>query len=176
MKAKKQQLIEGKFQHVFYSPKGQVEGLLMDVEGESVQVIFDRHDSKSPALFLSLKKGQLLALKASAKALAPKGVRAHLVYSFIRLFSVDGHKPTKQIPAKSVASSGLVTYFNYARHDAANGVVLDTGDFIHIKPKRFSQFSFKVGQRLKATGVIHQLSSGTGRVMKPVQINGQNLA
>ena len=175
MKAKKQQLLEGKFQHVFYSPKGQVEGLMLDVDGEVIQVIFEHHDKDSAKHFLSLKQGQVLVIKATTKALAPKGVRAHLVYTFIHLDSIDGHKPTKHIGAKNAASSGVVAYFNYARHGAANGVVLDTGDFIHVKPEGFSRFTLKVGDRVSAAGAIHQLLSGTRRVVDAVRINGKNV-
>jgi hypothetical protein len=175
VKEKNQQLIEGKFQHVFYSPEGQVEGLLLDVEGESVQIVVDRHDKDAPDAFLSLKQEQLLVVKATTKSPSPKGARAHLVYNFIKLVSVEGRKPRKRTSVDTIVCSGKVAYFNYARHGEANGVVLDSGDFIHMKPGGFSRFSLKVGDKVRAAGAIHQLLTGAGRIVDAARVNGKNV-
>lgn len=175
MKAKKQQTIEGRFQHVFYSPKGRIDGILIDVDGESVQIVFDRHDNDSANAFLSLKQGKSLVVKATTKSPSPKGERAHLIYNFIQLVSIEGRKPSKRKSANNVASSGLVVYFNYARHGEANGVVLDSGDFIHMKPEQFSRLTLKVGDKVRADGIAHRLLFGTGRVLEATRVNGKNI-
>ena len=47
---------------------------------------------------------------------------------------------------------GVVTRLNYARHGEANGVVLDGGDFLHLKPDGMKRVELKVGQPIKAHG------------------------
>jgi len=175
MKSTKQQSIEGKFQHVFYSPKGKIDGMLMDVEGEAVQVVFDRHDNDSPNAFLSFKPGKLMVVKVTTKSPAIKGVRAHLIYKFIQLVSVAGRKPDKHKSANNGACSGNVAYFNYARHGEANGMVLDSGDFIHLNPAAFSMLSLKVGDKVRANGKAHGLHSGTGMILQATRLNGKNV-
>jgi len=175
VKEKNQQIIEGRFQHVFYSPRGQIEGILIDVDGESIQLVFGRHDNNAPSQFRSLKPGKMLVVNASTKGPSPKGARAHCVYRFKKLVSIEGRKPGKRKPIKSEISAGKIAYFNYARHGEANGVVLDTGDFIHMRPKGFSQFNLKVGDKVRSDGEIHQLIAGSGRVVAAMRVNGKNV-
>lgn len=89
------QIVEGLFQHVVYSPKGGIEGVLISLDDKPVQIVFERHDETTPEHFLQLKAGQSLAIEAVLQGESPKGPGEHPVYAFIRLKSVDGKKPAK---------------------------------------------------------------------------------
>ena len=51
-----------------------------------------------------------------------------------------------------VSVAGVVARFNYARHGEANGVVLEDGDFIHLKPGGMKKLGLHVGQHIAAKG------------------------
>lgn len=55
--------VEGRFQHLLYSPKGGIEGLLIDTEGIATQFVVDPHDCASVALLLSLRRDQALVVE-----------------------------------------------------------------------------------------------------------------
>lgn len=124
--------IEGRFVHLVYSPKGGIEGVLLGTDDGPVQIVF-HHDERPQQQFEALSPGQALVVEGAVQGPSPKGGGEHPVIAFARLKSIDGMKPAKP-RSRGAAYSGLVERFNYARHGAANGVVLDTGDFIHTKP------------------------------------------
>ncbi|WP_256220106.1 MULTISPECIES: hypothetical protein [unclassified Variovorax] len=62
---------------------------------------------------------------------------------------------------------------NYARHGEANGVVLDTGDFVHTRPDGFERLGLKIGDEVRAEGRAQPLATGEGRVIEAVRVNGR---
>ncbi len=115
-----------------------------------------------------------MVLEGTVAEPSPKGKPPHEVYQLERLVSVDG-KPAA--PAHEPAEvSGTVVRFNYARHGAPNGVVLDTGDFVHTKPDGLERLGLKVGDAVKAEGDVRTLAAGSGRVVEARTVNGQPVA
>lgn len=165
--------VEGRFQHLIYSPKGHIEGVLIDTDGVLTQFVFDRHDEDAAAAFAGLKSGQALVIEGIEEGPSPKGDAEHTVYRFERLASVDGKVPRQVDTAGSI--DGKVVRFNYARHGQANGVVLDTGDFVHTKPAGLARLALKVGDKVRAEGRSQPLATGQGRVVEAVRVNGQAL-
>lgn len=163
--------VEGRFQHLIYSPKGRIEGVLIDTDGVPTQFVFERHDEDAAAAFAGLKSGQALVLEGIEEGSSPKGDAEHTVYRFERLASVDGKAPRQVDTAGSI--DGKVVRFNYARHGEANGVVLDTGDFVHTKPDGLARLALKVGDKVRAEGRTQPLATGNGRVVEAVRVNGQ---
>jgi len=43
----RQSSVQGQFQHLIYSPRGEIEGVLLQVEGRPLQIVFQRHDAES---------------------------------------------------------------------------------------------------------------------------------
>ncbi len=156
MASKPGKSIIGKFAHLVYSPKGAVEGVLLDVGRKPAQIVFEKCDEQSARAFEDLKKGQKVVLKAKRLGPSPKGEAEHPVFSYIRLVSVDGIKPTARKRAKGTTFSGTVVRFNYARHGARNGVVLDTGDFVHTRPEGLVGLKIKLGDKVSADGDTHR--------------------
>ena len=166
--------VEGQFQHLVYSPKGTIEGLLIETDGAPAQFVCDGHDPAATAGLADLKPGQAVVLEGTVAEPSPKGEPAHEVYQLERLVSVDG-KPAA--PARTPADvSGTVVRFNYARHGAPNGVVLDSGDFVHTRPDGLERLGLQVGDTVKAEGDVRPLAAGTGRVVEARTVNGRPVA
>ena len=165
--------VEGRFQHVIYSPKGTVEGMLIDTNDVLTQFVVDGHDAASAALLGTLRTGQRLVVEGTETAPSPKGDAAHTVYRFERLASVDGREPVSS-PASTV-SEGRVVRLNYARHGEANGVVLDNGDFVHTRPDGFAALGLRLGDDVLVEGDMHPLADGSGRVVEARLVNGRSI-
>jgi hypothetical protein len=169
--------VEGRLTQLIYSPKGAVEGLLIDSDGIATQFVVDRDDDKQVAAVLAmrLRPGQHLVLEGVEQGASPKGEAEHTVYALERVVSVDGEAPGPAKP-RSDAVQGKVVRFNYARHGAANGVVLDTGDFVHTRPEGLARLGLKIGDRVKAEGETRPLATGDGRVVEATSVNGKPVA
>ena len=165
--------VEGRFQHLIHSPKGAVEGVMIDSDGAPAQFVVDAHDHAWVTPLSALQAGQALVLEGVLAPPSPKGEPAHEVYQLERLVSVDGEPLPHAHPADHV--SGTVARMNYARHGAPNGVVLDTGDFVHMKPDGFEQLDLKIGDHVRAEGPTRPLAGGGGRVVEAHAVNGRRL-
>lgn len=161
--------VEGHVQHLIYSPKGTIEGLMIDSEGAPAQFVVDAHDVAAIHSLSSLQAGQAVVIEGTVAPPSPKGDAAHEVYHWERLVSVDGHDASEPPPRHTL--SGTVARLNYARHGAPNGVVLDTGDFIHTKPDGFDHLGLTVGDAVRAEGPTRPLAGGPAQVMEAHVVN-----
>ena len=92
------------------------------------------------------------------------------MYDFGRLVSVDGRKQPKAAADGGPAVRGTVVRFKYARHGAANGVVLDSGDFIHLKPEGMARAGLRIGDAVQAEGDVRPLATGSGQVIEAAKV------
>ena len=175
MAAKHDESIDGTFRHVIFSPKGGIEGALVDAGGQPVQIVFDHQDEATPVAFGDLKPGQKVVVEGTAKGPSEKGKAEHPVFGFVRLVSIDGRKPAPRKAAADPAYSGVVVRFNFARHGAANGVVLDTGDFVHTKPEGLGRLKLKIGDKVRVDGDARVLVTGSGRAIEAASVNGKRV-
>ena len=166
--------VQGRFQHLIYSPKGAIEGVLISTDGVPTQFVTDPHDAAVAAQLADLRAGQTLVIEGTEQGPSPKGEADHSVYAFERLASVDGKAPTTNRAARD--ASGIVVRFNYAKHGAANGVVLDSGDFVHTRPDGLDKLGLKIGDKVEAEGAAMPLVTGTGRVIEALSVNGKRVA
>ncbi len=60
-------------------------------------------------------------------------------------------------------------------HGQPNGVILETGEFIHLRPHGMTEAKLKVGSRVNAVGEIKMTVLGT-RLLEARQINRIDLA
>lgn len=163
--------VEGQFQHLIYSPKGSIEGVLIDTGGIPTQFVMDPRSHTILELFGKLRTGQMIVIEGSEAEPSGKGESPHSIYDFKCLVSVDG-KALKAPPSQG-HSAGTVVRFNYAKHGAANGVVLDNGDFIHTRPDGLARLGLKVGDKVDAVGEQRELVTATGRVIEAQRVNGK---
>lgn len=163
--------VEGNFQQLVFSPKGAIEGLLIDTDGVPTQFVCDPQDPVVAEHLAGLRDGQALVIEGTEAGPSPKGEAEHTVYRLERLVSVDG-KPAKP-PTDHKAAVGTVVRFNYAKHGAPNGVVLDNGDFVHTKPDGMVRLGLKIGDKVRAEGDARPLVTGHGRVVEARSVNGE---
>ena len=162
--------LTGTFIQIIHSPKGGVEGLLLEVEGQSVQFVLAKDDEAGAALVSSIKPGMSVTIAGAAMPPSSKGDGVHPVHALDKITAIDGKAPKKTAPAAS-GYSGKIVRFNYARHGAPNGFVLDTGDFIHVKPEGFAKLGLKLGEVVSAEGDAHFLSTGGGWAVEATRVN-----
>lgn len=174
MKTSSPARLEGKFLHPIYAPHGEIEGVMIASRVGPVQVVFERHDEDPALIFQGLTLGQVVVIDSRPKPPSPKGEAEHPVHVFISLVSVDGAPtPQRQFPPEGPAYRGNVVRLNYARHGERNGVVLDSGDFIHTKPQGMAQLDLKPGDRVEADGDATRLADDTGWAVEATVVNGR---
>ncbi|APW37962.1 hypothetical protein RD110_12805 [Rhodoferax koreense] len=163
--------IEGQFTQLIYSPKGGIEGLLIDTDGTPTQFVTDPQDASVGEMLRALQPGQQLRIEGAEEGPSPKGESAHFVYRLARVAAIDGVEPT---PAVAHAKAkGRVLRFNYAKHGEPNGVVLDNGDFVHTRPDGLAALGLQIGDQVVAEGPARPLATGEGRVIEAHSVNGQ---
>jgi hypothetical protein len=160
-KHRDRQTVTGGVRDFNLSPKGAYEGVLIDTAGGVVQVNFP--PAPAPP---GMTPGQPVTVVVEPDHHAhdhPPG--DHPVHSLVVVLGREGEEDV----AGRVA--GTVVRLNYARHGEANGVVLDTGDFIHLKPDGMRRAGLVVGQRIEAEGEARPAANG-GRVVEATVVNG----
>jgi len=112
------------------SPKGEVEGVLIETARGLVQLNLPKHADDNAAR--GLKVGAKVDLEAERE-------------------DEDGEHPVYRATAGSDAN-GKVVRLNYARHGEVNGYHLDDGIFVHTKPDGAKRYKVKVGDQITAAG------------------------
>jgi hypothetical protein len=158
----KRQTIEGVIRAFNISPKGSFEGVLLDTSGGVIQVNFG--PDAAPG---GLEPGRSVVLEVEEDHHAHKHPDGdHPVFLFVAIPGrpEEGADGTTRV-------SGTVQRLNYARHGEPNGVVLNTGDFIHLKPDGMKRHGLTVGQSVTAAGEARPSATGH-RVIEASMVNG----
>lgn len=165
--------LEGRFQHLLHSPRGEVEGAMIDVDGVPAQFTFSKQDERAARAFEALRPGQALVLEGTVATPPRHGEAAHEVYALERLVSIDGAPAAPDEAVRRV--EGYVARIHHARHGEPNGVVLDTGDFVHMRPDGFAALSLQAGDAVEASGPARPLRGAPGHVIEARTVNSQTL-
>ena len=153
-----------------FSPKGGVEGLLLTVGERTVQVNIPPDASLMAAHAAAV--GQAVQITAS-----PEGHEVpdaeHPVYRLVSFEPLTRTGAAVDGPSHEgiVRVAGTVSRFNYARHGEPNGVVLDNGDFLHLKPDGMKKAGLRVGQEVAAEGRARSMALGH-RVIEVEVVDG----
>lgn len=113
------------------SPKGHVEGALIETAKGIAQLNFPKHDAG--ALVRATKVGATVDLPAE-------------------LEDEDGDHPVYRANDAGGSVTGVVVRLNYALHGEVNGYHLDDGTFVHVKPDGAKRYKLRVGDRITAEG------------------------
>jgi len=172
--AKQAEFINGTCRQLLFSPKGGIEGVLIKAKGAVVQVAMD---PDSGALFArATGPGKRLRLLAVADHSPRTEGSAHPVYQFESLADADGRAiEAPDADPKNITIKGVVACLHYARHGQPNGVMLETGEFIHLRPRGMEQTGLEVGSRVNAVGELRMTLLGT-RLLEARQVNRVELA
>ena len=156
------------------SPRGGIEGFLLHSDGQTVQV------NVSPDIGFAVVRGIGQHVEATVEAdaeTAKHGKGDHPVYSLVTLTGADGKTLIHSggSDADMITVQGVVKRINYSRHGAANGVVLDSGDFIHLKPEGMKKLELKVDDQVTAEGTASLMPLGQ-QVVEAKTVNGTALS
>lgn len=113
------------------SPKGHVEGALVETSDGIAQLNFPKHGAED------------LARTAAV------GASIHLA---VELEDDDGDHPVYRASDETTSVTGAVVRLNYALHGEVNGYHLDDGTFVHVKPDGARRYKLRVGDRITAEG------------------------
>ena len=160
--------IEGTLAQFNYSPKGGYEALIVTTKKGPVQVNFE--PDQAGVLAATLKTGGKVSFKTG-----PAHEKDDAVHPVCQLISVKVRGKTLKLEPK-IQVTGNVERLNYALHGEVNGVVLDTGDFVHLKPHGARALSLAVGDKLQADGRTQPMLFGEHRAMEAETANGIDLS
>ena len=147
------------------SPKGHYEGFLLQNGKEIIQLNFPPESSAAVAELAS--PGARIEVEAEQHD-EPKPHAAHPVY---RLLSVDKHRLDS--PADR-CFTGVVQQLNYSLGGEVNGALLDSGDFLHLKPHGAAALKLAIGMQIASTGSTKPMANGS-RVIEAEEVNGTRL-
>jgi hypothetical protein len=142
------------------SPKGTYEGLLLKDKNTTVQINFPPH--LSSVISESVKVGS--KLQVSATDWPTDKPQDHPVFELVE---VEG----KALNESNGSFSGVITRLNYALHGEVNGGILDSGDFLHLKPKGAAAVGIEVGLKVKGHGSRKPMV-GNKSVIEADEVNG----
>lgn len=167
------ELLSGTCRQFLFSPKGDVEGLLLTMKGRTVQVSMTAE--VGAAMSRSTAPDKRLRLIGVPDHSPKTGDATHPVYQFESLADSAGNPvdgPNTE-PGEG-ALKGVVAALHFARHGQPNGVVLDSGAFIHTGPRGMEAAALRVGSKVRAVGEIGMTILGTP-MMEARQVNGIDL-
>lgn len=153
----KPESLVGALQHLLFSPKGVIEGLLMAVDSKRVQVSME--PGAAPASELKAALGSDIEVKASADYSPKAKEGTHSVYKLHTITRIAG-KPFKS-NGDAHPISGVVAAVHYAKHGEPNGVILEHGEFIHTRPDGMKKLKLEVGSKVIARGDLRMTVLGT---------------
>jgi hypothetical protein len=148
--------LSGHLQRLLFSPKGEIEGLLLDVDSKIIQVSMEPRSTDANVLNDSV--GKPIEVAASADHSPKTKGGAHPVYQLDRIRKLGGKAFNAE---RSQPISGVVASIHYAKHGEPNGVILESGEFIHTRPHGMKELKLKVGSKVIANGNIRTTVLGT---------------
>ncbi len=153
----KSEVLVGHLQQLLFSPKGGIEGLLMKVGSKSIQVTMD--PAAADAATLADAVGHAIEAKGAADHSPKTKDGVHPVYKLEAITKLGGKalKPS----GKRQPISGTVASVHYAKHGEPNGVILESGEFIHTRPPGMKKLQLEVGSKVVAHGEMRMTVLGT---------------
>lgn len=145
------------------SPKGHFEGFLLSDKAGLVQVNFPKHEAEEFSTKIS--EGDKVTVELEMREEDEN--QAHPVYRFVG-FSGKMKKPAA---GKGGKFSGVIKRFNYALHGEVNGGILESGDFVHLKPEGAAAVGLKLGMKVSGHG-RSRTKTGGGLVIEVEELNG----
>ena len=137
------------------SPKGFYEGFLLKSGKNVVQVNLPREHLHSLADGWA-PHGEI---SVEVEAEEPWGTPAHRVFRLVRVVDRGGRKAERDHPPLR-EFSGRIERLNYALHGEVNGGILESGDFLHLKPEGAQAVGLVVGMAVEARGTTKPMPGG----------------
>lgn len=133
------------------SPHGEPESVLLRIDGGLVQVNLPGEPDAD--ILAGLKPGTVAQIEA------------------IPYDGEKGDHPVYEMLVRARHWSGKVVRINYALHGEPNGVVLETGEFVHLKPPKAKVAGLTLGEEVTVEGWSFTSEAGF-TVVEPETLNG----
>ncbi|MDQ6676471.1 MAG: hypothetical protein M3Z09_04155 [Acidobacteriota bacterium] len=159
--------VTGKVQSFNISPKGMYEGLLLETAKGVVQVNFP--PEAGAVISGAVEEGVKIALAVQEEI--DERPSDHPVFRLIGINDLKHKSLGLQGEPGPAQVDGVVQRINYARHGEPNGAILETGDFIHLKPEGAKAVDLKIGMKMSVQGETRH-SSVPHRVIEAETVNG----
>jgi len=153
--------LRGQLQQLLFSPKGGLEGLLLTIRNQPLQI--SMAPGTSDVATLSHAVGRPIEVVAVPDHSPKTKDGAHPVYKLKSITKVAG-KAFKSNRQRDGHVSGVVASIHYAKHGEPNGVILDSGEFIHTRPPGMKKLKLRVGAKVKAQGERRMTVLGTSLI------------
>lgn len=149
--------LSGRLDQILFSPKGGLEGLLVKIGAQTVQVSMEPTTANAETLAGAV--GEAIEIKASVDD-SPKAKHgAHPVYKMRALNKIAG-KACK-LADEPERVKGVVSAIHFAKHGEPNGVMLESGEFVHTRPHGMKKLKLKIGSKVVALGQVRMTVLGT---------------
>jgi len=165
--------INGTCRQLLFSPQGDIEGVIVIENGKSVQVSMT---PETGGVFARVATpGCWVSVLAHADRSPKTAAGSHPVYRFAAFADGKGKAlaPADK-DAESTTIKGVVASLHFARHGQPNGVMLETGEFIHLRPQAMARAALRIGDRVSAVGDARWTVLGN-RLLEARRINGADL-
>ena len=173
MPKSKPELLSGTCQELLFSPKGGIEGLLLKVDGKTVQVSMP--PDIGAAMARKTGSGKRLRVLAIADHSPKTAEGVHPVYQYEALADAAGEVIAWPVEGDGLTlMKGNVARIHYAKHGQPNGVVLESGEFIHLRPHGMAAIGVGVGAKVSAKGELRMTVLGT-RMLEAHHANGHDI-
>ena len=168
------EFIKGTSKQLLFSPKGGVEGVLVKVKGELLQITIDPNIGTTLARLAA--PGKRVKILASPERSPKAKDAAHPVFKFESFADSERHAvESRGEDEGNVPVKGVVSTIHFARHGQPNGVVLESGEFVHMRPHGMQRLQLVIGGKVTAIGAVRTTVLGT-RLVEAHTVNGVDLA
>jgi hypothetical protein len=165
---RKLERFHGVLQDFNFGLTGSVEGFLLHSDGRTVQV------NVTPDVGFAVVRGIGQNVEAIVEPEKTKSRRGgHPLYRLVSLTGSDGKPLIFAEPGEKQAGTfeGTVQRINYSRNGEADGVILDSGDLIHLTPAGMKHCGLKVGDQVTADGPASLMPLGQ-KLIEAETVNG----
>jgi len=156
----KAKTVGGHLQQLLFSPKGGLEGMLITVRNQLLQVSMAPGTADADALSKAVGRHIEVTALPDHSPKTKEGV--HPVFKLISITKVAG-KIFKSNPGHERVK-GIVASIHFAKHGEPNGVILESGEFIHTRPHGMKQLKLRIGSKVVAHGERRMTVLGTGLI------------
>jgi hypothetical protein len=132
-----------------------------------VQINLPKGEHTGPAE--SLTPGEKLTVEIESEE--PRGEPVHAVFRLVRVADPDGHLAESGGKRGTRRFSDSSVRLNYALHGEVNGGILQSGDFLHLKPEGARAVKLKVGMQVEGRGAAKPMAGGHA-VIEAEEVNG----
>ena len=148
------------------SPKGFYEGFLLRTGKKIIQINLPKEEHGTSGE--GLNPGDRVTVEVEPES--PRGEPVHEVFRLVGLPGANDHL-AKGDKHGTRHFSGRIERLNYALHGEVNGGMMDSGDFLHLKPEGARSVKLTTGMKVNGRGSSRPMLGGHS-VMEATEVNG----